>query len=81
MVALVLAEQKEQPLFEGIVLTKLKNYTKPVKTKNLATRLKVDRPRLVEMLNELKERGLIRYTSPRIKDKRYREDYYGWIIV
>lgn len=77
MVALVLAEQSIMNDFDILVLTKLKRYNKPVKTKHLAGKLKVTRPDLVMSLNKLQDQGLIYYHAPHKDDDKL---FYGWKV-
>jgi len=70
--------------FEDLILQKLRGYTRPVKTKHLADRLKIERADLVGSLNKLRKEGFIKYTkeeNPK-SDHRGREDLnYGWVII
>ena len=79
MVAQVLAEQDQKlEVLEWQVLAKLKAYKKPIKTKHLARRFDIDRPLLVQVLNRLKDRGLVCWHIPKKLDDN---QYYGWLIV
>lgn len=79
MVAQVLADLQEMKSLTGFdlcVLKKLKNYTKPIKSRHLASRLNVDCPTLITSLNKLRSLNLVLYHIPkRLDDKKY----YGWL--
>ena len=70
---------------QSIILTKLGGYTKPVKTKHLADRLRMDRSDLVADLNQLRSRGAVRFVkgiNQKEKDHRGRDDInFGWVLV
>lgn len=78
--SLVLAEKTQTILseLEGIVLTSILNYRKPVLTKHLAKKLKMDRTDLVMVLNRLQNKNLITWKNTKPKD----EDLScGWIKI
>lgn len=81
MVAQVLAELQEMKSltdFDLCVLKKIKNYTKPIKTKFLAKRLNTDQNTLMISLNKLKNNGFVFYKVPKRSDDK---PYYGWLIA
>ena len=59
--------------FEDRIITKLSGYTRPVKTKHLAERLKIERADLVASLNKLRQAGKIDY----IKETNNKNDHRG----
>ena len=63
-------------MLESIVLKKLDGYYKPIKTKQLAERIGVDRPTMAEILNRLHSKNLIRWHKP---DRNDEKQYVGWI--
>ena len=65
--SLILAEKSTSEL-EGIVLTSILNYRKPVLTKFLAKKLKMERPDLVTILNSLQRKGLITWKTTKPQD-------------
>lgn len=73
----------ETTTLETKVLAKLRRYTKPVKTKWLATRLDVDRPTMAKVLNELTIQNQIRYHNGRYFNGKYSDDRIcmGWVKV
>lgn len=76
--ALVLADYNIRSTFDGLVLAKLLNYTKPIKTKHLAKRLNADRDHVTSILNYLRQQNLVRYNTPKKTDEK---KFYGWIAV
>lgn len=52
-----------------LVLAKIENYKRPVKTRQLAARLGVDRPTLTETLNKLKKAKKIKWVSSMKEDE------------
>lgn len=81
--SIVLTKYKGSELSD-LVLTKLKGYGKPVKTKHLANRLNIERADLVSTLNKLRSKGAIAYikTINDRQDSRGREDIsYGWVLT
>lgn len=69
---------------EDRIIQRLGNYSRPVKTKHLAERLKIDRLDLVSSLNNLRRLKLVRYTKNENNqsDSRGREELnYGWEII
>jgi len=72
------------PVLQNRILTKLRGYGKPVKTKHLAKRLNIERADLVASLNQLRSKGAIAYikTVNDLQDSRGREDIsFGWVLV
>jgi hypothetical protein len=70
--------------FKDLVLTKLGGYNKPVKTKHLAQRLRIERVDLVATLNQLRKQKKIDYIKINNSkdDYRGREDIsYGWVLT
>ncbi len=64
------------------ILHILSGRTIPMKTKHLASRLHMERPDLVEILNKLREQKKVAYTRiiNNASDSRGREDIiYGWV--
>ena len=60
------------------VLNRIRKYNKPVKTKHLAPRVNMDRPKLVSVLNKLKKLGLVGWHIPKPQDDK---QYYGWVKI
>ena len=63
---------------EQTTLKKLDGYTVPVKTKQIARRIKVDRPTMMEVLNKLSKKKLVTWIIPKRDDEK---QYVGWVIV
>ena len=63
-------------MLESITLKKLDGYTKPVKTKQLAERIGIDRPTMAEILNKLHAKKLISWRIPKRSDEK---QYVGWV--
>ena len=63
-------------MLESIVLKKLDQYTKPIKTKHLADRIGVDRVTITETLNRLHSQNKIAWHKPKRTDEN---QYVGWI--
>ncbi len=63
---------------EKQTLVKINRYNKPVKTKHMATRLKVDRPTMAQILNVLRDRNKIKWHNPQPGDE---DRYMGWIKI
>ena len=82
--SLVLAEKQTQAVsptsseLEGIVLTSILNYRKPVLTKHLAKKLKIERTDLVIVLNSLQRKGLVSWKNTKPKDN---DLICGWIKI
>ena len=69
--------------FEDLILLKLAGYSRPVKTKHLAERLKIERVDLIGSLNRLRKAGKIDYIkelNPKGDHRGREENYYGWVI-
>ena len=75
-VSLILAEKQTQTELEGIVLTSILNYRKPVLTKFLAKKLKMERTDLVIVLNSLQKKGFVSWKTTKPKDD---DLVCGWI--
>lgn len=63
---------------EKTALKKLEGYAKPIKTKQLAQRLDIDRNTMAEILNKLHAKNLIFWFVPKYHDER---QYIGWLRV
>ena len=63
-------------MLESITLKKLDGYTKPVKTKQLAERIGIDRTTMAEVLNKLHAKDLISWRIPQRNDEK---QYVGWV--
>ena len=66
----------EQTPLESMILHKLENYTKPIKTKHLAERFGVDRNAVTEILNRLQSQDLVKWHYPKRTDE---DQAIGWI--
>ena len=66
------------------IMTSLQGYTKPIKTKHLASRLNIDRVDLVASLNSLRKKKVVEFVK--IEDQRYKNSIgrnilnYGWVL-
>lgn len=63
-------------MFELITLKKLDGYSKPVKTKQLAGRINIDRTIMAEILNRLEDKNLVVWHVPKYDDEK---QCVGWI--
>ena len=76
--SLILAQKQTLTELEGIVLTSILNYRKPVLTKFLAKKLNMERTDLMIQLNQLQKKGFISWKSTKPKDD---DLVCGWIKV
>jgi len=74
-VSLILAEKTTTEI-EGLVLTSILNYRKPVLTKFLAKKLNMERTDLMIVLNSLHRKNLIAWKTTKPKDD---DLICGWI--
>lgn len=65
-------------ILEKMALNKLEGYTKPVKTKQIADRLGVDRLVMTEALNKLFAKNLITWVISKRGDEK---QYVGWLRI
>ena len=63
---------------EQTTLKKLDGYAKPIKTKQIADRLGVDRLVMAETLNKLFSKNLITWCIPKRDNER---QYVGWLRI
>lgn len=63
-------------MLEAITIKKLEGYTKPVKTKQLADRIGVDRTTMAGILKILHTKNLISWQIPK---RDAEKQYVGWI--
>lgn len=75
--AQVLIKKPELTNLEYFILSRLRNYSKPVKTRFLSRRLGEEKLTLTKALKRLEELGEVAYITSRDKKN---DLVYGWII-